>query len=60
MNGTPHIGRDVAAVNWWVTQNFRLDQAMDITSSEKNEVRYQQRGYAKYVEAAALLGRNAL
>ena len=60
MNGTPHIGRDVAAVNWMVTQNFRLGKAMDITSSEKNEVRYQQRGYAKYVEVAALFGWNAL
>ena len=56
MNGTPHIGRDVAAVNWMVTQNFRLGKAMDITNSEKNEVRYQQRGYAKYVEVAALFG----
>lgn len=60
MNGTPHIGREVAAVNWMVTQNFRLGKAMDITSSEKNEVRYQQRGYAKYVEVAALFGWGAL
>ena len=29
---------------------------MDITNSEKNEVRYQQRGYAKYIEIAALFG----
>ena len=50
------IGRDVAAVNWMVTPNFRAGNAMDTSSSEKNEVRYQERGYAKYVEIAALFG----
>jgi hypothetical protein len=56
MNNTPHIGRPEAAINWMVTPNFRAGRAMDITSSEKNEVRYQQRGYAKYVEVASLFG----
>ena len=50
------LGREVAAVNWMVTPNFRAGAAMDITNSEKNEVRYQERGYAKYVEVAALFG----
>ena len=50
------LGREVAAANWMVTPNFRAGKPMDITNSEKNEVRYQQRGYAKYVEVAALLG----
>ena len=57
MNNTAQlIGRDQAALNWMVTPNFRNGQAMDITNSEKNEVRYQQRGYAKYAEVAALFG----
>ena len=50
------LGREVAAVNWMVTPNFRAGAPMDITNSEKNEVRYQERGYAKYVEVAALFG----
>ena len=56
MGNTQTLGRDVAAINWMVTANFRAGKAMDITNSEKNEVRYQQRGYAKYVEVAALFG----
>lgn len=56
MGNTRTLGREVAAINWMVTQNFRDGKAMDISNSEKNEVRYQQRGYAKYVEVAALFG----
>lgn len=56
MNGTSYLGRELAAVNWMVTPNFRAGNAMDISNSTKNEVRYQQRGYAKYVEIAALFG----
>ena len=57
MNNTAQlIGRDQAALNWMTTPNFRAGKAMDITNSEKNEVRYQQRGYAKYAEIAALFG----
>lgn len=56
MNNTPHIGRDMAAVNWMVTPNFRAGKPMDITHSTTDEVQYQQRGYAKYVEVAALFG----
>jgi Peptidase M60, enhancin and enhancin-like/N-terminal domain of M60-like peptidases len=57
MNNTSQlIGREQAALNWMVTPNFRAGKAMDITGSEKNEVRYQQRGYAKYAEIAALFG----
>lgn len=55
-----HITREQAAMNWMVTPNFRAGLAMDITNSEKNEVRYQQRGYAKYIEVAALFGWDAL
>jgi Peptidase M60, enhancin and enhancin-like/N-terminal domain of M60-like peptidases len=56
MSNQDQITRDQAALNWMVTPNFRAGKAMDITSSEKNEVRYQQRGYAKYIEVAALFG----
>lgn len=56
MSNLAHITRDQAALNWMVTPNFRAGKAMDITNSEKNEVRYQQRGYAKYIEIAALFG----
>jgi N-terminal domain of M60-like peptidases/Peptidase M60, enhancin and enhancin-like len=56
MGNTRTLSREVAAVNWMVTSNFRAGKPMDITNSEKNEVRYQQRGYAKYVEVAALFG----
>lgn len=50
------ITREAAAANWTTTANFRAGKPMDTSSSEKDEVRYQQRGYAKYVEIAALFG----
>jgi N-terminal domain of M60-like peptidases/Peptidase M60, enhancin and enhancin-like len=56
MNNTPFIGRPEAAINWMTTPNFRAGNAMDISHSTKDEVQYQQRGYAKYVEIAALFG----
>jgi hypothetical protein len=43
-------------MNWMVTPNFRAGNPMDISNTTKDEVRYQQRGYAKYVEMAALFG----
>ena len=56
MDSGPHLGREVAATNWMVTSNFRLGKPMDISDADTNEVRYQERGYAKYVEIAALFG----
>ena len=56
MNNTPYLGRELAAVNWLVTPNFRAGAAMDISHTTKDETQYQQRGYAKYVEIAALFG----
>jgi hypothetical protein len=50
------INRDQAAMNWMVTPNFRAGKAMDISNTTKDEVRYQHRGWAKYVEVAALFG----
>ncbi len=52
----PQITRDQAALNWMVTPNFRAGKPMDISNTTKDEVRYQQRGYAKYIEMAALFG----
>ncbi len=52
----PQITRDQAAMNWMVTPNFRAGKPMDISNTTKDEVRYQQRGYAKYIEIAALFG----
>jgi hypothetical protein len=52
----PQITRDQAAMNWMVTPNFRAGKPMNISNTTKDEVRYQQRGYAKYIEMAALFG----
>jgi hypothetical protein len=56
----PQISLDQASIMWMVTQNFRDGKPMDITNSTKNEVRYQQRGYGKYIEIARLFGWDAL
>ena len=56
----PQINREQAALNWMVTPNFRAGKPMDISNTTKDEVRYQHRGYAKYVEIAALFGWSAL
>jgi hypothetical protein len=50
------INRDQAALNWMVTPNFRSGKAMDISNTTKDEVRYQHRGWGKYIEVAALFG----
>lgn len=54
------ISLDQAAIMWMVTENFRAGKPMDISNSSKNEVRYQHRGYGKYVEIAHLFGWPAL
>jgi hypothetical protein len=54
------INREQAALNWMVTPNFRAGKAMDTSNTTKDEVRYQHRGWAKYVEIAALFGWPAL
>jgi Peptidase M60, enhancin and enhancin-like/N-terminal domain of M60-like peptidases len=56
----PHINREQAAINWMVTPNFRAGKAMDISNTTKDEVRYQHRGWGKYVEIAALFGWGAI
>jgi hypothetical protein len=56
----PYITRDQAAMHWMVTPNFRAGNPMDISNTTKDEVRYQHRGYGKYIEMAALFGWEAL
>ena len=58
--GNDRLTREQSAMNWMVTPNFRAGKAMDISNTEKDEVRYQHRGHAKYVEVAALFGWTAL
>lgn len=53
-NGT--VSLDQAAIMWMVTENFRAGKPMDITNSKQDEVRYQHRGYGKYVEIVHLFG----
>lgn len=53
-------GRDQSAINWMVTHNFRAGNPMDISNTTLDEVRYQHRGYGKYIEIAALFGWQAL
>jgi hypothetical protein len=55
-----YISLDQAAIMWMVTDNFRKGNPMDISNSPANEVRYQHRGYGKYVEIAKLFGWKAL
>ena len=54
------LSREQSAIVWMVTANFRAGKPMDISNSEANEVRYQQRGWGKYVEIAALFGWDVL
>jgi len=56
----PYVSLDQAAIMWMVTENFRNGKPMDISNSQRNEVRYQHRGYGKYIEIAKLFGWKAL
>jgi len=47
---------DNAAISWMVTENFRQGNNMDHTNTQRDEFRYQHRGYAKYVDIARLFG----
>lgn len=58
--GQAHISLDQAAIMWMITDNFRNGRPMNISNSTANEVRYQHRGYGKYVEIAKLFGWEAL
>jgi hypothetical protein len=56
----PYVSLGQAAIMWMVTENFRNGKPMDISNSPRNEVRYQHRGYGKYVEIVKLFGWKAL
>jgi len=56
----PYVSLDQAAIMWMVTENFRKGRPMNISNSPANEVRYQHRGYGKYVEIVRLFGWKAL
>jgi Peptidase M60, enhancin and enhancin-like/N-terminal domain of M60-like peptidases len=46
-----HVSRDLAAVNWMITESFRAGKPM-----AGFEMGYQHRGHAKYVDIAQLFG----
>jgi len=56
----PYVSLEQAAIMWMVTENFRKGNPMDISNSPANEVRYQHRGYGKYVEIVNLFGWSVL
>ena len=56
----PYVSLDQAAIMWMVTDNFRNGKPMDISNSPRNEVRYQHRGYGKYIEIVKLFDWKAL
>ena len=47
---------DEAANHWMTTDNFRLGNDMETANNESNQLRYQERGYAKYADFAELFG----
>lgn len=47
---------DNTALTWFVAENFRNGNPMDISNTEYNEVKYQHRGWARLVDIADLLG----
>jgi hypothetical protein len=51
---------DDAAMHWMVTENFRAGREMDHSNTEKDQMRYQQRGYAKYADIYRIFGWQAL
>jgi len=56
----PNMTKDQAAQTWMVTLNFRSNNPMDTSNTTKNEMRYQARGYAKYLDISELYGWDAL
>ncbi len=54
------VSLDQAATMWMVTENFRNGNPMNISNRPGDEVKYQHRGFGKYVEIASLFGWDAL
>jgi hypothetical protein len=55
-----HLTMEDIAAMWMVTENFRQGRPMNISNRPGDEVKYQHRGYAKYVEIANLFGWDVL
>ncbi|WP_404307210.1 M60 family metallopeptidase [Neorhodopirellula lusitana] len=60
VGGKSQISLDEAAIMWMVTENFRQGKPMNATNKPGDEMKYQHRGYGKYVEIAYLFGWEAL
>ncbi|MGJ8641517.1 MAG: M60 family metallopeptidase [Opitutaceae bacterium] len=60
MGGMKHLTMETVAAMWMVTENFRNGKEMNYTNRPGDEMKYQHRGYAKYVEIANLFGWDAL
>ncbi len=60
VTGKKQISLDQAAIMWMVTENFRQGNPMNISNRPGDEVKYQHRGYGKYVEIANLFGWSVL
>lgn len=51
-----NVQLDDAAEMWMVTENFRNGNPMNISNVAGDEMKYQHRGYGKYVEIVNLFG----
>ncbi len=60
LSGFKHLTLDEVAAMWVVTENFRKGKEMNHTNRPGDEMKYQHRGYGKYVEIANLFGWDAL
>jgi len=55
-NSDSELTPDNSAIDWMIRENFRNGNEMDKTNSEYNEMRYQEKGYAKYADISRLFG----
>ena len=46
---------DQVAINWVVTENFRMGKPME-TNRDNSQISYQYQGYAKYIDIVKLFG----
>ncbi|WP_372723618.1 M60 family metallopeptidase, partial [Novipirellula sp.] len=60
VGGKTQMSLDEAAITWMVTENFRQGKPMNHSNKPGDEMKYQHRGYGKYVEIAYLFGWDAL
>lgn len=60
VNGMKHLTINDVAAMWMVTENFRMGRPMNHSNRPGDEMKYQHRGYGKYIEIANLFGWDAL